>query len=94
MSKSFLSPTFVIGYIRIGSVEGASCVNLGNNYPTGFESHSKLNQGFGNVSGDNNDIRGATSAVDDNDVLDMLSEADSDMPQWVKHMLQQAAGSS
>jgi hypothetical protein len=56
MTSSVLSPTFIIGSIRIGSVEGASCVNLGNNWPTEFTSSSQTQQGFGEISGDGNEL--------------------------------------
>jgi hypothetical protein len=85
--SSFLSPTFIIGNIRIGSVEGASCVNMGNNYPTGFQSHKKHNQGFGSVGGDNNNIEGARSILDDSDFLDMFNQTDQDVPDWVEKLI-------
>jgi hypothetical protein len=56
MSSSVLSPTFIIGSIRIGSVDGASCVNFGNNWPSDFTSISNTQQGFGSVSGDGNQL--------------------------------------
>lgn len=91
MGSSFLSPTFVIGYIRIGSVEGASCVNLGNNSPSGFQSHKKHNQGFGNVGGDHNQIRGLRSTLEDNDMLDMQNGLEEEIPAWVRQSIRDAA---
>lgn len=82
-----MSPVFIIGYIRIGSVGGASCVNLGNNLPLGFQSFSKQNQGFGSISGDNNDISELCSVLKDANMVDMLNQSDSDdVPDWVKKL--------
>lgn len=91
MSASMFSPTFIIGHIRIGSVEGASCVNLGNNIPIGFESHKKHNQGFGTVGGDHNDIPHLHSSLNDSDVLDMFNAADADIPEWIKKVVADAS---
>ncbi|WP_248924617.1 hypothetical protein [Paenibacillus hamazuiensis] len=87
MGNSLLSPTFVIGYIQIGSVEGASCINLGNNYPSGFQSHKKQNQGFGTVHGDGNSLREIRSVLEDNDVLDVLEQSDARVAETVKSSL-------
>lgn len=82
-----LSPVFFIGSIRIGSVEGASCVNLGNNMPTGFQSFKKQNQGFGSITGDNNDISELCSVLKDTNMIDMLNQPGSDeVPDWVKRL--------
>jgi hypothetical protein len=85
--SSLLSPNFIIGHIRIGSVEGASCVNMGNNWPTGFESHKKHNQGFGSVGGDNNHIDGLRSLLNDSDFLDMFNPSDDNIPDWLKEKI-------
>jgi hypothetical protein len=82
-----LSPVFFIGYIRIGSVGGASCINLGNNLPVGFQSFSKQNQGFGSITGDNNDISELCSVLKDTNMVDMLNQSGSDeVPDWVKRL--------
>lgn len=82
-----LSPIFFIGTIRIGSVSGASCVNLGNNLPTGFQSFMKQNQGFGSITGDNNDISELCSVLKDTNMVDMLNQSDSDqIPDWIKKL--------
>jgi hypothetical protein len=82
-----LSPVFFIGTIRIGSVGGASCVNIGNNLPTGFQNFSKTNQGFGSVTGDNNSISELCSVLKDTNMIDMLNQGDSDdTPDWVKKL--------
>lgn len=64
MTTSFPAPIFLIGTIQIKSVEGASCINFGNNYPTHFQSHKKQNQGFGTVSGDHSQIFGTKAKLD------------------------------
>lgn len=82
-----LSPIFYIGNIRIGIVEGASCINLGNNLPVGFQSYKKQNQGFGSITGDNNDISELCSVLKDTNMVDMLNKADTDeIPEWVKRL--------
>ena len=86
--KAFLSPTFIIGQIRIGSIEGASCVNFGNNRPSHFTNHKKHIQGFGSVSGDHNKIEGARTALNDSDFIDMLNMTD-EVPDWIKSFLKQ-----
>ncbi len=89
--SSLLSPQFVIGSIRIGSVENASCINMGNNWPTGFESHQKLTQGFGSVSGDRNVVSGIRSLLNDSDFLDMLNVSDSEVPEWLQKLIVSAS---
>ncbi|AVV60111.1 hypothetical protein C7121_06840 [Paenibacillus glucanolyticus] len=84
---SFMSPQFVIGSIRIGSVENASCINMGNNRPAGFENHQKLTQGFGAVSGDRNLVAGIRSLLNDSDFLDMLHVTDGDIPEWLNGII-------
>ncbi|MGE5631615.1 MAG: hypothetical protein ACM3TR_11035 [Caulobacteraceae bacterium] len=82
------SPIFFIGSIRIGIIEGASCVNFGNNLPIGFQSYKKQNQGFGSINGDNNEISKLFSALKDSNTIDMLNQPDSeDPPDWVKKMI-------
>lgn len=82
-----LSPIFFIGNIRIGSVEGASCINLGNNLPIGFQNFKKQNQGFGSITGDNNDISELCSILKDTNMIDMLNKSDTDeIPEWVKKL--------
>lgn len=85
--SSFMSPNFFIGSIRIGSVESASCINMGNNWPTSFESNQKTVQGFGSVEGDNNQLVGTRSFLNDSDFLDMLNLADQDAPEWLQQII-------
>ncbi|WP_085523042.1 hypothetical protein [Tuberibacillus sp. Marseille-P3662] len=85
---SLLSPNFLIGQIRIGTVSDASCVNLGNNLPTQFESHKKQNQGFGSITGDHNDIEDIRNLLDDADLIDMFQQMDNEaIPDWIKTLI-------
>lgn len=69
-------------------MEGASCVNMGNNFPSHFHSQKKHNQGFGEVSGDNNRLSGTKSALDDADFIDWLNGgAPADIPEPVRQWL-------
>lgn len=88
-----LSPSFTIGTISIGTIEGASSVSFGNNFPTGFKNHKKHNQGFGNIFGDENDIRDILSQLDEEDVFEVFNQNDdSDNPDWLIKMMEQQAG--
>lgn len=96
MSASWFSPNFAIGHIRIGSVQGASCVNMGNNFPTNFQSQKKHNQGFGEISGSRNHISGARAFLDDSDFMDSLSGEGADLipetvRQWFSELVKDAA---
>ncbi|WP_078381218.1 hypothetical protein [Sutcliffiella halmapala] len=84
------SPNFFIGSIRIGVVESASCINMGNNYPTQFQSNKKHNQGIGNISGDENDIHETKSLVSDSSFIDMLHQLeDQELPQWLQDVIKE-----
>lgn len=72
------SPSFFIGTISIGTVEGASCVNLGNNLPSGFVNYKKHNQGFGTIHGNNNDIHGILAKIDEKDIHDTFNYENDD----------------
>ncbi|MGD6780554.1 hypothetical protein ACQCT3_12245 [Sutcliffiella horikoshii] len=87
------SPNFFIGSIRIGVVESASCINMGNNYPSQFQSHKKHNQGVGNISGDENDIHGTKSQVSDSSFIDMFEQSeDQELPQWLQSVIKEKEG--
>ncbi|TCJ05215.1 hypothetical protein [Cytobacillus praedii] len=87
---TLLSPNFFIGTIRIGTVEGASCVNFGNNAPSGFESFKKHSQGLGSISGDGNQIEGLRSLLYDSAIMDLLTCRDEkDVPDWIKELIQE-----
>ncbi|AZB44774.1 hypothetical protein CEF21_07610 [Bacillus sp. FJAT-42376] len=80
-----LSADFRIGDIHIGTVEDASAVNFGNNFPTDFKSSKKHNQGFGNILGDGNDIHDILSHQEERDVTEVFSESpDQPEPEWLK----------
>lgn len=86
------SPSFFIGTISIGTVEGASCVNLGNNLPSGFVNYKKHNQGFGSISGDHNDIHEILATLDENGINDAFhygpgDENEQEMNQFSKEIL-------
>lgn len=81
-----LSPTFVIGYIRVDSIEGASALNIGNNWPTNFQSYKKHNQGFGTIKGDRNEIHGARTLLNDPDLLDAFGSVEQ-IPEWLRELL-------
>jgi hypothetical protein len=89
--SSFMSPTFLIGSIRIGSIESASCLNMGNNWPTSFESNQKTVQGFGSVAGDNNHLAGTKSFLNDSDFLDMLNVHENEVPEWLQNLILSAS---
>lgn len=86
--ESPLSPVFIIGTIHIGEIEGASCFNLGNNWPTNFRSYKKHNQGFGTIKGNHSSITGTRSLLNDPDTLDSPSFSEHDAPDWLRRLLQ------
>lgn len=63
MSSPILSPTFHIGTIKIGSIEGASCFSIGNNFIEDFKSSKKHNQGLGNIHGDRNNLAHTSASL-------------------------------
>ena len=63
MSSPILSPTFHIGTIRIGSIEGASCFSIGNNFIEDFKNSKEHNQGLGNIHGDRNNFAHSSSSL-------------------------------
>ena len=82
------SLNFIIGSIRIGAVEGASCVNIGHNLNAGFESYQKLSQGFGSINGDHNQLEGLRSLLNDAAMMDLLVNRDNtDIPDWLQHQI-------
>lgn len=83
------SPSFFIGTISIGTVEGASCVNLGNNLPSGFVNYKKQNQGFGSISGDHTDIHDILATLEEKDIKDVFHydpEEDQAVPQHIAQL--------
>ncbi|MDQ1146563.1 hypothetical protein QE429_003390 [Bacillus sp. SORGH_AS 510] len=67
MSNPILSPTFHIGTIKIGSIEGASCFSIGNNFIEDFKNSKKHNQGLGNIHGDRNSFDHTRSWLTNNE---------------------------
>lgn len=91
---SFLSPTFLIKEFKIGTISDASCLNMGNNWPSQFESHKKQNQGFGSVTGDHNSLEDIRSLLSDPDFIDMLNIEDRDaLPEWLEEAIAEGAKS-
>lgn len=85
--RSPFDQTFNINTINIHTVEGASCVNIGYNFPTGFESYKKHTQGFGSISGDNNQIDGLKSLLNDHSLVDAFSGTDWQDSPWMKELM-------
>lgn len=63
MISPILSPTFHIGTIKIGNIEGASCFSIGNNFIEDFKSNKKHNQGLGNIHGDRNSLAHSSASL-------------------------------
>lgn len=85
--QHILSPVFVIGKVDIDTIEGASCLNMGNNWPTNFRSTKKHNQGFGQVSGDRHVLSGLRSLLNDPDTYDAMSIPSDTTPAWLEQLL-------
>ena len=62
-----------IGVIKISMVENASAVNIGKNLLADWDSHSKSNQGLGNINGDSNTLEQLANHVEDPDKIDVYS---------------------
>lgn len=63
-----------ISMIKISMVQNASAVNIGKNLLLDWDSHSKTNQGLGNISGDKNRLEHLVNHVEDPDKIDLLSQ--------------------
>ncbi|PGV48710.1 hypothetical protein [Bacillus sp. AFS037270] len=63
MASPILSPTFHIGTIKIGTIEGASAFSIGNNFIEDFKNSKKHNQGLGNIHGDRNNLAHMTASL-------------------------------
>jgi len=63
MGSPILSPTFHIGTIKIGTIEGASCFSIGNNFIEDFKNSKKHSQGLGNIHGDRNNLAHMTASL-------------------------------
>ncbi|WP_230932456.1 hypothetical protein [Priestia sp. TSO9] len=85
-----LESTFSIGDIHIGTIEDASAVNFGNNFPTNFRSHKKVSQGFGNILGNQNDIHDILSSLEEKGISEVYNEnQDGKPPQWLDTMIEE-----
>ncbi|AXI28868.1 hypothetical protein CIB87_07540 [Priestia megaterium] len=85
-----LESTFSIGDIHIGTIEDASAVNFGNNFPTNFRSHKKVSQGFGNILGNQNDIHDILSSLEEKDISEIYNEGqDEKPPEWLDTMIEE-----
>jgi len=61
---------------------------MGNNWPSQFESHKKVNQGFGTITGDHNTIDNIRALLNDPDFIDMFNAGEgSELPEWMKQIL-------
>lgn len=63
MVSPILSPTFHIGTIKIGNIEGASCFSIGNNFIEDFKNNKKHNQGLGNIHGDQSNLAHTSASL-------------------------------
>ena len=89
-SDQALESTFSIGDIHIGTIEDASAVNFGNNFPTNFRSHKKVSQGFGNILGNQNDIHDILSSLEEKDISEVYNEnQDGKPPEWLDTMIEE-----
>lgn len=83
-----LSSIFTIGDIHIGTIEDASAVNFGNNFPTGFTSNKKHNQGFGNIYGNENDIHDIESRMEEKGAVDVYYDSqEKPDDKWIEMFL-------
>lgn len=83
-----LSSIFTIGDIHIGTIEDASAVNFGNNFPTDFKSNKKHNQGFGNIFGSENDIHDIQSLMEEKDAVEVYYDGqDKPDDKWLEMLL-------
>lgn len=81
------SPTFHFKEFKVGSLENASTINIGNNYPTNFKGFKRQNQGLGTIDGNNNDIHDLQSYIHLRYFLDAFMDDHDDVPDYIKEML-------
>lgn len=60
--------------LRIADVDTGSVVAIGTNYFFGWRTYSKVNSGFGRLSGDYNSLADMVAQVEDPDWQDMLCQ--------------------
>jgi hypothetical protein len=83
MASPILSPTFHIGTIKIGNIEGASCFSIGNNFIEDFKNSKKHNQGLGNIHGDRNNLAHSSASLTNHE--QDLSEESEQKPKGKFH---------
>jgi hypothetical protein len=49
--------------IKIGTIQGPSCLSIGNNFIEDFKNSKKHNQGLGNIHGDRNNLAHMTASL-------------------------------
>ncbi|WP_456276111.1 hypothetical protein [Bacillus sp. AK128] len=81
------SPIFHIKEFKVGNLENASTINIGNNYPSNFKGFKRHSQGLGNIDGDHNDIHDLKSHLNLRYLMDTLMENQDELPEWVKELL-------
>ncbi|MBB6453125.1 hypothetical protein HNQ94_001573 [Salirhabdus euzebyi] len=82
------SPVFTFNEFKVGTLENASAINFGNNYPTNFKGYKKHNQGLGTIDGNNNDIHDLKSQMNLKYLMDMILEDEGELPDWVIEMIE------
>lgn len=85
------SPVFHINELKIGNLENASAVNIGNNYPTNFRGYKRHNQGLGTIEGNHNDIHDLNSHMNQRLLMDALLDSKEELPQWVIDLMKEHA---
>lgn len=66
--------------IRIADIDTGSALAIGNNYFIDWQTHSKVNSGFGRLNGDKSAMEKAVFQVDDPDLMDMICEEKAQEP--------------
>lgn len=67
-----------IGVIKISLVQNSAAVNIGKNLLSNWDSHSKSNQGLGNITGDSNGLEQIANHLQDPDGIDLLCQDSKD----------------
>lgn len=83
-----------IGVIKISLVQNSAAVNIGKNLLLDWDSHSKSNQGLGNITGDSNGLEQIANHLQDPDGIDLLCQdskgtQDTDIQELVKTFFQE-----
>lgn len=59
--------------LKIDHISQSSGVFTGKNMPSGWQHRSKINEGFGHISGESNQTSHSVHVVNDRDFIDMIS---------------------